>query len=727
MTRVAAAACLATVVAAISLSAAPQSRTRPTQRPTPSTQQRLVGITREAVLLAGDRLRADRWIPDTAIIEPAHELRRQADEQLLAQAVTEESETLRMTAARELGLLGAIENLPTLEYLAFADPSVSVRRAAIDAAVQLLFDRQADALPFAQAIEVRLPGETNRTIVQAYWEALTELPVSLEIAERHEERLVNEIVQQGPLLPLAAPLLAEHLWNRRGRPVQSKTIENLREWFQLGISNKNGVAILGDKVLGSSLTFLDALNASGDADDLVLQRARAFLSGPVRQKAVEMMNPFNPLHRQWLEEIAKGTDLVIRDAAIRRLLANPEAPLCDLYALKMGDIVRLEVIARLAKVGTERAPGCGDWSAERELVALAESLATATEQDWRAPTTAMEAIAPTRPMEAGAVARVTAVEHGQWLVRAAAARVAAIVKDGDLAQRLSTDKHPMVRVDALRAMAALKHPEFLVAADKALADKDYGLVHAAAQALKEYPEPLMVIPSLVASFERLSAVNVDTTRQPRLALLTRIVEYLERIDQDRAAWAVRLQRFAEDMDPVVADAVAKVVSRYAETVVEARPRVRPAAQPGDSQLMQVVPCVLIDLETGTDLRLNLSTSAPLATARFVALVRTGFYRNQTIPVSTWEGGYFGSPSPNEFVSAPRFIRDEPGNTPVLAGSVVMLGHGPDTLDGRLMVHAVDRRDRTRRDTVIGTLSGPLPPAGAVIANIIVPCPTPKPD
>lgn len=722
MIRIAAAACLATAVAAISLSAAPQSRARLPQRPTPSTQQRIVGITREAIMLAGDRLRADRWIPDTAILAPTHELRRQADEQMLAQAVTEQSEILRMAAARELGLLGTLENLPTLEYLAFADPSVPVRRAAIDAAVQLLFDQPAAALPFAQAIELRLPAEANRTLVQAYWQALVELPLPLELAERHEERLVNEIVQQGPLLPVAAPMLAEHLWNRRGRPVQPTTIRNLREWFQLGVSHAGGLSILGDAVLGSSLTFLDGLNASGDADDLVLQRARVFLSGPVRQRAVEMMNPFNPLHQQWLEEIAKGTDLVTRDPAIRRLLANPGAPLCDLYALDMGEVVRLEVIARLAKIGTDRAPGCADWSAERELVALAETLGTAGAQGWRAPTTAMEAIATTRPMEAGAVARMAAVDHGQWLVRAAAARVSAMVNDRDLAGQLAADKHPMVRLEALKAMATLKHPEFLVVAEKALADRDYGLVYAAAQALQEYPEPLVVVPSLIAAFERLSTVNVDTSRQPRLALLARIVECLDRIDRDRASWAVRLQRFAEDMDPVVADAVANVVSRYTETVVEARPRVRPAAQPGESQLTQVPPCVLVDLETGTDLKLDLSTTAPMAVARFLTLAGSGFYKNQTIPFSTWQVGYFGSPSPNEFVSAPRFIRDEPGGTPVLAGTVVMLGHGPDALDGRFMVHAVDRRDRTRRDTVIGTLSGPLPPAGAVIKDLIVPCP-----
>jgi HEAT repeat protein len=727
VTRLAAAVCLATAVAAISLAAAPQSRTRPTQRPTPSTQPRIAGITREAIMLAGDRLRADRWIPANAIVEPTHELRRQADEQLLAQAVTEQSEVLRLAAARELGLLGTLENLPTLEYLAFADPAVQVRRSAIDAAVQLLFDQPEAALPFARAIELRLPAETNVAMVQAYWEALADLPLPIDMARRHEERLVNEIVQQGPLLSVTAPILAEHLWNRRGRPVEQDTVDNLREWFHLGVGSRDGRAILGTVLLGHSLTFLDALNASGDADDLVLQRARSFLSGAVRGRAVEMMNPFNPLHRQWLEEIARGTDLAIRDAAIRRLLANPESPLCDLYALDMGDIVRLEVIARLAKVGTERASGCGDWSAERELVALAETLGTAGAHGWRAPMTAMEAIAAARPTEAGAVARIAAVEHGEWLVRAAAARVSAIVKDRDLAVRLVTDKHPMVRVEALKAMAALKHPELIVAAEKALADRDYGLVYAAAQALQEYPEPLVAMPALLASFERLSVVNVDTSRQPRLALLTRVVEFLERIHQDRAAWAVKLQRFAEDMDPIVADAVAKVVSRYTETFVEARPRVRPALQPSDAQLAQMPPCVLIDIETGDDLQLNLSTSTPMAVARFLMLVRSGFYRNQTIPVSTWQVAFFGSPSPNEFVAAPRFIRDEPSGRSVRAGSVVMLGHGPDTLDGRLMVHAEDRRDRTRRDTVIGTISGVLPPAGAVIKDVIVPCPRPQPD
>ena len=100
--------------------------------------------------------------------------------------------------------------------------------------------------------------------------------------------------------------------------------------------------------------------------------------------------------------------------------------------------------------------------------------------------------------------------------------------------------------------------------------------------------------------------------------------------------------------------------------------------------------------------------APLAVARFWALASKGYYTDQDVVYADKAVALTGSPGGNEFVAADRFMRDEMGGV-VRAGSLVMLGHGRDTLDGRLQHLREERRDRSRLDTVLGWAPPPSDP------------------
>jgi HEAT repeat protein len=671
-------------------------------------QRNRAQITVEQVWLAADRIRADRWYPDGTLFEGARDLNRNADMDLLLLASASEFPLLRKAAVREFGRFETVDNAEFIAaFLEDEDPDVRIE--AVDALVQTLIERPEMAATVAvQPLEFRLLRETEPDVVVAIWQALVQVPLGHDVSEKFERLFLNQIQQQGQLRVEAGKALVELLWRRNGRPALAETVQSLKQWFLAGASNKSERVQVGTTVIGDTVTFLEGLQAAQVDDDLVLERADQSPNQELRRRAVEMYNPFDPRHRERLERMAKGRDLWTRDPAILRLLANPEVPLCELLSLATRPEVARRVVAALGASKQGDQSECADWSPVRALLATAEKLPTAVApRTWQVPLAALEELAPRMPTEAGAIARLHAAFHSHWMVRAAAARVAAITKDTDLALRLAEDTHPNVHAEALTTLATLKHPLLPALAITALGKADYHLIRTAANVLEGGPGPAQLLPPLVTTFERVSQGQKDTSRELRLALLSRIQEMGLRSPADGSRWAITLMRYLEDFDPVVAQQVSVVVLALTGDLHPIRPKHREALQPSVAMMRQVPACVRVEFDDSDPWEIALDREqAPLATARFWMEARSRYYNGQHVMYADENVTGFGSPRANEYTTIDRFIRDEMGGA-VRAGAVVLRGFGRDTLDGRLHVHWKDARARDRRDTVIGhvTLAG----------------------
>lgn len=717
MKRLAVAACLALVTAA--LVDAAQVRRLP-QNP---TQRNRADIRLGQVMLAADRIRADRWYPPGTLSDGGRELSRAADMDLLLLASAHVQPALRRVAVREFGRFETPENAEFIaRFLEDEDPTV--RMEAADALVQTLVERPDLAATAAiQPIDLRLIRETDPKVVVAFWKALVQLPLGNEVSIRLERQFLNEIQQQTPLRMEAGLVLVDLLWNLRGRAPLAQTVQSLREWLLLGAA-KGGMVQIGTSDVGMAVTFLEGLWAAKVDDDLVLERVGVSTDNLLRYRAVEMHNPHNPQHRERLERMARGTDLWTRDPAILRLLENPAVPLCDLLPLTMSPAVEIRMIEALgARKGTA-VPECGDWSPDRALLALAQRLPEAKgPREWQAPARALEALARRLPSEAGALVRTEAITREEWMIRAAAARIAGAIEDSETAVQLAEDPQPNVRADALVSLRALKHPLLPALAVNALEHPDYHLVRTAAQVLQELDGPAVLLPPLMAALDRLTKQGKDTSREPRLALLARIKEMSLRSPDDGNRWAVTLETYLEDFDPVIAQEAAGIISAVSGRAVEPRPRFRPIAQPTEGELQRTPGCVVVDFDHADDWRVTLDRArAPIATTRFWLQAEEEYYNGQAVWRADEALVELGSPGANEYVTLPRFIRDEMGGD-VRAGAVVLQGFGRDTLDGRLMYVRKDRRDLDRRHTVLGhvplvaldsPLSRPVLPGNTVI-------------
>jgi cyclophilin family peptidyl-prolyl cis-trans isomerase len=196
----------------------------------------------------------------------------------------------------------------------------------------------------------------------------------------------------------------------------------------------------------------------------------------------------------------------------------------------------------------------------------------------------------------------------------------------------------------------------------------------------------------LGAVRRLTDEETDTSRYPRVAILDRLAET---IDPGRAT---DLLPFALDYD----DAVGAAARRAYKAVASISPLVsglrrRYPYQPAQAELADLPAAATMRLEEGSVVLRLLVDVAPVTIARFAALANAGFYNNRifhrVVPNFIVQGG---SPGANEFMGAPRFMRDELSlRAPHVRGAVGISTRGEDTGDGQIFIDLVDvpRLDR----------------------------------
>jgi cyclophilin family peptidyl-prolyl cis-trans isomerase len=190
---------------------------------------------------------------------------------------------------------------------------------------------------------------------------------------------------------------------------------------------------------------------------------------------------------------------------------------------------------------------------------------------------------------------------------------------------------------------------------------------------------------LITALERLTAQGHDTSRDPRVAILTTLA------GTGAASDAARLERYLEDWDPRVAELAAKAITQWTGAPREASPR-RRTQPPPDAAVVEALrgKWLRVTMAGGgvMDLRL-LPEEAAATVLRVTGLAGSGYYNGLTFhrvePTFVLQGG---SPGANEYMGDGLYMRDEPGMAHN-RGAVGISTRGRDTGDAQIFINLVD--------------------------------------
>jgi len=281
----------------------------------------------------------------------------------------------------------------------------------------------------------------------------------------------------------------------------------------------------------------------------------------------------------------------------------------------------------------------------------------------------------------------------EWVVRLYAAEAAGTLKDVQALECLAGDSHENVRNAALSGLIVLRGHAVDGLCLAALEGEDYQLILTAAGGLKGSPSAERAVPALLAALSRLTAAKRENSRDPRLAILQRIGELGSREQADS------LIAYTQDFDPLVAAAAAEIVAWWTGNVPNIEPHRLPIdlARLADVEKLRGAKVRVTMAGNGSfDLALFMDET-PATVARFVRLVRAGYYDGLTVhrivPNFLIQGG---SPGANEYMGDDFFMRDEPGLISNTRGTVGISTRGRDTGDAQIYVNTVDN-DRLDHD------------------------------
>jgi len=397
------------------------------------------------------------------------------------------------------------------------------------------------------------------------------------------------------------------------------------------------------------------------------------------------------------------TNVLVRLHAIRAARLGEARPDCTPIHSALGDrmtSVRLAAIDALAEPCADSALVNAKLDAFAKAPRSGPDNLDATRREWHAPAHALVSLARTDPARA-ATRLPRFVQAGAWQARVYAARAATVLRDSANLRRLALDPDDNVRAAAIDGAAiVLKH-----SADKlyvqALDARGYQVVMSAAHALSGSSDPAAV-PALLDALARLSVERRENSRDPRVAILTRLEEL------GRADIVPRLTTVS-DYDSTVAIKSAALASKLAGVPVT--PQITPLP-------IGEVPLAAVALGGTVRLRITMTAAsgggvllvqlhpdeAPATIERMVRLVRAHYFDGLTFhrvePLFVLQGG---SPGATEFIGDGPFMRDELGSRSHARGTFGISTRGRDTGDAQLFINVMDNPRLDHDYTVFGTI------------------------
>jgi len=674
-------------------------------------------LTREHIILAADR----RLFSPCEAGEhgPTHLEVRDLD--LLDRAAASTTVEFRRLAVQAFGRFGAPSMTPRIAAL-LDDVSPLVRAEAVNALGQALSGTRsdlrddeppmgADVTAARVLLEARMQKETDDRVVGVILATVgrmrhdaSELAVVEQWITEHTAGAVDRLLggaeglealaRRNPRSPLALPARARlRDIAGLGRTATGPTQEPLARLRRLSMTT---LQVARDTDIGTML------EAATDPD------------WQVRRIAAQMMSPSIEQLRPAVITLLRDPQMHVRLEAVRTfgrgLQTIPDcAPLVDAF----GDTATLVSLQAMDSVSANCAEPAAVVTA---LTAVADKLSDpAHVATWHRPARALTTLVRVAPTDARP-RLASAATHLAWQVRAVAASAAATLAEPAVVLQLSKDTVPNVRTAALDAMARIKHPETSAAAITALQSDDHQLVRAAARALADSTHA-EAVPALLAALSRLTEAGADTSRDPRVAIVERLMAVLgpSQVNQ--------LAPWTSDWDTAVR-AAARRAFTTAQVDVPVRPRqYRYPLQPSAEELRDLLTARHADIvmAAGVTITLELLTDdAPMSVARVVMRARSGAYDGLTfhrvVPNFVVQGL---SPGANEYVGDVRFMRDDVGLVPHTRGAVGISTRGYDTGDTQIFFDLVDLPRLDHDYTVFARVVSGMEHVDAILEGAVV--------
>lgn len=447
--------------------------------------------------------------------------------------------------------------------------------------------------------------------------------------------------------------------------------------------------------------------ASRDADDEVRRLAVVAAGAPVTADAPATMPAAD--RDAVLAAGLKDTEPRVRYEAVRGWGRHLQAADCQPVLRAVNDPSPHVALAAIDLLGA----GCAAAPVSQLLQKEAEGL-PASGFTWHRAAHAIVSLAKASPADVRTLLP-RFVGHPTWQVRVYAARAAGTTGATEALVRLGGDAHDNVRTAALDELARLKRPEALAVAYDALTRPDYQLVMTAARALAAETERPKAAKALSIALLRLTLEGKDTSRDPRVAILTTLAEIGSTSDVDAVT------PFLSDWDARVAEAAAKAITKWTGQPKEASARPRPTQPPDLAVLAKArTQRLRITMARGGVIEMRLlPDEAPATVARVAALAAKGHYNGLTFhrvePTFVLQGG---SPGANEFMGDGPYMRDEPG----VAHNRATIGistRGRDTGDAQIFVNLIDSPRLDHAYTVFAVVERGMDVADTVLEGDVM--------
>jgi cyclophilin family peptidyl-prolyl cis-trans isomerase len=602
---------------------------------------------------------------------------------------------LASAAARALGRLERRDVVPVLIPLLSAGDA-SVRSEAANAIAQSFRGQAIEAGQLDAALRAMLGAPRSH----ALYRAVARLPhETVEQFRAVEAYLLDALQSTDP--PSAAARGLETMGRRRPRlaELQEATVEALR-----ALAGRRTPRTVEAEVRRNAMLAAVAWQAA-DAD--MLEAALADDEFEIRRLAALVLagagSTFTPDQRRHLLNLAvQDRSPQVRLEAVRswgRRAAGESG--CGPLVAVLGDQDAQVVLAALDALGD----AC--LADEQVTERLASEARTPPSQGaWQREAHAFVALAK-RSKERASVAKFAFATHSNPFVRLYAARAAAAMNDTEILLRLAADDDDSVVEATLAALRRRLGSEgdaaFIAALNRrnregigAEPKRPYQAFRTAAMQLKGAEPGPALQSALVGALQRATADRCMTSRDARLALLERIVDF------GSAALVGVLTPLLRDIDPFVATAAASGIEKWTGRRPEIEPQVRQPEIPTNlSALGEAL--IKVEMESGRAFHIALyAEQAPLTAARVLRLARDHYYDGLTfhrvVPNFVIQGG---SPNANEYCGACPLMRDEVGLEMNLRGTVGLSTRGRDTGDSQIFVNLVDSPRLDHDYTVFG--------------------------
>lgn len=573
----------------------------------------------------------------------------------------------------------------------------------------------------------RLPFRTAAAVREAETALATQLAVVDEHAALRAGREPStDILHPGSLTGTVKGLETLIRVHQKLQPVSSSTIARLRVTAMFG-------AHTSDEFLAylRRVSWL-ALTAARAADETLVDRglqdpdpqvrrlailALATIEGPVPQQAALLARAF------------ADPSFMVRFDAVRAYSRARQKTDCAPLVAAVDDGNMHVVLGAIAALGNgcpggpppprlQRDPAearrakAGPSAIER-LLELVQTLPADSTENWHKPAHALVSLARGAPDQA--IGRLALfAEHPTWQVRMYGARAAAVLGAGAWLDRLAGDGDDNVREAAITGLLQVRGHEADGLYIDALARTDYQLVRTAALALEGSSRREHAVPALLAAFSRLTAEHRDTSRDTRVALLTRLRELGSR------AHAPALKSCLADFDPVIAAECAATLGVWTGNAAAHTPAPARARRP---VTVDVPPAthVTVTMQRGGTFEVRLfRDEAPATVARFVRLATRGYYNGLTfhrvLPNFIIQGG---SPGANEYAGDGPFMRDELGLRSNRRGTLGISTRGRDTGDAQIFVNLVDNPRLDHNFTVFAEVSAGIAVVDGILEGDVI--------